>query len=131
MVEVAHPDLAVSASNALSRARVNVHYLGSPTVGTPTKNIATISSYSRMIAFDTSHDLVALFLAATRPTGTDVAASLQICSDATGATCQAALTPAELAAAKPVAQFVKATVTFSSDGLAVPMLDTLTLRYKK
>jgi hypothetical protein len=131
MVEVAHPDVMVNGANTLSRARINVHYLGSPTVGAPTKSIATTSSYARVIALDASHELVDVFASGITPAGTALVTSAQLCSDAGGASCGAALTQQQVKDTRPSAQFIKATVTLTSDGFAIPMLDKLTLRYKE
>jgi hypothetical protein len=131
-IEVIHPNVGgVNAGNTLASVRVNVLYPGGPGVAGTVDMIARDSTYSSMISLSGEHELHALFADLTTSTGCSATLSAQICSDASGTSCQAALTPAELAAAKPRAQFVKVSVAFTSDGLAVPALDKLTLRYLK
>lgn len=133
IVEVTHPNAGgnLTSVNALSSARINVHYKGGPTVGNPTKVIAEEGRYTRMVSLDKAHELRNLLTTATVPAGTTITARAQVCQDAAGASCGEVLSGEELAAMKPTAQHVKLVVAFESDGFAVPMLEKLTLRYQK
>jgi hypothetical protein len=132
-VEVKHPNVGgvLAAANVLSRARINVHYKGGPTVGSPEKQIALSSRYSRTLSLDKPRELRSLLATAIQPAGSKVEASLQICTDATATSCGADILPTELAVMKPTAQHLKLSVTFTSDGFAAPILDKLALRYKE
>jgi hypothetical protein len=132
-VEVKHPNAGgnLGGANVLSRARINVHYKGGPTVGSPEKQIALSSRYSRTLSLDKPRELRSLLATAIQPAGSKVEASLQICTDATATSCGADILPTELAVMKPTAQHLKLSVTFTSDGFAAPILDKLALRYKE
>ncbi len=132
-VEVTHPNNGggLNGSNVLSRARLSVHYKGSATVGAAEKQIAETGSYARMVSLDASHELRGLIVSGAQPQGSSLTASLQICTDAAGASCEPALTAEQVAQDKPLAQHVKISVAFQSDGFAAPILDKLALRYKE
>jgi hypothetical protein len=131
-IEVIHPNVGgVNGGNTLASVRVNVLYPGGPGVVGATELIPRDSMYSTMISLDAEHELHALFAEVLASSGGSTTLSAQICSDATGTSCQGARSPAELADTRPKAKFVKVSVTFTSDGFATPALDTLTLRYLK
>ncbi|MEZ4363117.1 MAG: hypothetical protein R3B48_23280 [Kofleriaceae bacterium] len=129
-VDVTHPDVSVDTGrNTVSKVRVNAHYAGSPSLGSPAKILAENASYARVVDLGAPHELRGLFKATNEPAGSKIELTAQTCEDAQGATCSAELTADALAAGKPTARFVKLTATFSSDGFVSPSLDKLTLRY--
>jgi hypothetical protein len=129
-VDIIHPDVdGLDGTNTVTLVRLNVHYAGGPGVAGSAPSIAETATYSRMITLDNVHELRGLLVQSTAPVGTEIAVTAQVCGDAAGASCQAAVPAEQLASSKPKAQFVKLLVTFTSDGFAVPMLDKLTLRY--
>lgn len=133
IVEVTHADAGgnLNAANALTRARINVHYKGGAAIGNPAKILPTESRYTRMVSLPEARELRGLLAPGTTPTGTSITASAQICEDAAGATCGAVLSHEQLTSEKPTAQHVKLVVDFTSDGFATPILEKLALRYRK
>lgn len=133
IVEVTHADDGgnLNTANALTRARLNVHYKGSAAIGNPVKILPAESRYVRMISLPEEHELRGLITSATVPAGATLTAMAQICKDATGTSCEAPLSHEQLQSDSPVAQHIKLVVTFGSDGFSTPILEKLALRYRK
>jgi hypothetical protein len=130
-VEVIHPNVGgINGGNTVSDVQLHVHYGIGPGVSA-TPLVPTSSTYSRVFVLDEASELRALLAETIKPAGTDIALSAQLCADAQGTSCQAALSAQQLADTKPTAQFVKVIVTFTSDGFAVPIVSRLVLRYAR
>lgn len=132
-VEVTHPNAGgtIDATNRVTEVVLHVHYAGAAGSTTATPLVSTTSTYSKMIRLPEATQLRGLFSDAITPAGTSVALSAQVCSDMSETGCGNEISAEEVASAKPMAQFVKITTTFTSDGFAVPILKKLTLRHRK
>jgi hypothetical protein len=131
-VAVTHAGGGLNANNKITKARINVHYRGGPAIGSPNPFVATSATYSRVVELDAARELSGVLGTSITPAGSSIALTAQVCNDAAGTDCPGPqLTSEELEASKPMAQFVRVTAAFTSDGFAAPILKTVKLRYRK
>lgn len=132
-IEVKHPDAGTgfTADNAIKSARLSVRYTGDAVIGAPPKQIAESSRYTRMISLPEERELRGLSGKSITPVGSSIQLRAQTCSDQAGTECAAELTSEAIASSRPFARYVKVSAIFASDGFATPILDSISLRYKK
>lgn len=130
-LEVTHPIGSVlDATNVLSHFRLALQHRGLAQQSSKDRFVAQTARYGRMIVLEQEHELFGLESSVLEPAGSSVAVHAQVCNDERGASCEAPLTAAELAEARPMAKYVRLIADFTSDGFATPSLRLLRLRYR-